>query len=145
MESTYINDDRALPWMVVLWDAWLAAGPKSSRGKDEDGREESSLRSGTNARYRHESERLLQHVSLRSFFNQHGGHNAEAPYREQYPHVGSRLSHPFFRDRQVLQACDASTGGGGDVAARSGAVDVVDGVASCVGVAAITRAWIMGR
>ena len=83
MESTNINDDRALPWMVVIWDAWLAAGPTSSRGKvssklNEDGREESSLRSGTNARYRHESERLVQYVSLRRFFNQHGGHNAEA-------------------------------------------------------------------
>lgn len=53
----------------------------------------------------------------------------------------------------MLQACDASTGGGGDddagddgagdVAARSGAVDVAGGVASCVGVAAIARAWIM--
>jgi len=45
----------------------------------------------------------------------------------------------------VLQACDASTGGGGDdgagdVAARSGAVDVAGGVASCVGIAAIARA-----
>lgn len=45
----------------------------------------------------------------------------------------------------MLQACDASTGGGGDdgagdVAARSGAVDVAGGVASCVGVAAIARA-----
>ena len=45
----------------------------------------------------------------------------------------------------MLQACDASIGGGGDdgaddVAARSGAVDVADGVASCVGVAAIARA-----
>ena len=42
----------------------------------------------------------------------------------------------------MLQACDASTRGGGDdgaddVAARSGAVDVAGGVASCVGVAAI--------
>ena len=47
----------------------------------------------------------------------------------------------------MLQACNASTGGGGDdgagdVAARSGAVDVAGGVASCVGVAAMARAWI---
>ena len=49
----------------------------------------------------------------------------------------------------MLQACDASTLGGGDndgagdVAARSGAVDVAGDAASCVGVAAIARAWIM--
>ena len=48
----------------------------------------------------------------------------------------------------MLQACDASTGGGGDdgagdVAARSGAVDVAGGVASCASVAAIARAWII--
>lgn len=49
-----------------------------SSKRNEKGREESSLRSGTNARYRHESERLVQHVSLRSFFNKHGGHSAEA-------------------------------------------------------------------
>ena len=137
--------------MVVILYAWLAADPTSSQRKvssklNEDWREESFLRSGTNARYRHESERLVQHVSLRKFFTkQHHGHRADffLSYREQYPHGGKRLSHPFFRDRQVLQACDASTGGGGDVAARSGPVDVADGVASCVGVAAIARTWIM--
>ncbi len=48
-----------------------------SSKRNEDGREKSSLRSGTNARYRHDSERLVQHVSLCSFFNQHGGHNAD--------------------------------------------------------------------
>ena len=69
--------------MVVILYAWLAAGPTASRGKvssklNEDRREESFLRSGTNARYRHESERLVQHVSLRSYFNQDDGHNAEA-------------------------------------------------------------------
>ena len=36
------------------------------------------MRSGTNARYRHESERLVQYVSLCSFSNQHSRHNAEA-------------------------------------------------------------------
>lgn len=46
----------------------------------------------------------------------------------------------------MLQACDASTEGGGDddagdVAARSGAaVDVAGDIVSCVGVAAIARA-----
>ena len=82
MESTNINDDCALPWILVIWDAWLATGPTRSRDKvsskrNEDGIEESSLRSGTNARYRHESERLVQHVSIRSLFNQHGRHNAD--------------------------------------------------------------------
>ena len=67
---------------MILY-AWLAADPTSPGGKvssklNEDWREEPFLRSGTNVRYRHESERLVQHVSLRSYFNQHDGHNAEA-------------------------------------------------------------------
>ena len=51
-----------------------------SSKRNEDGSEGSSMRSGTNARYRHESERLVQHVSLGSFLNQHGGHNADVSH-----------------------------------------------------------------
>ena len=67
-----------------------------SSNRNEEGREESSLRSVTSGRYRHESERLVQRFSLGSFFNQYGGDNADVSLTVNNTHTLAGSCHILF-------------------------------------------------